>query len=221
MKNSKKKVENNFKNNSNILLFIAILFVSCILISNVLAAKIINIFGFSMTGGVLVFPITYIIGDVLTEVYGFKKSKQIIMYGFICNLLMVLIFALAIKLPYPEFYANQEAFSTILGSTPRILFASFVGYLLGGLSNSYIMEYIKNNSKIKFLWFRTILSTIVGEGLDTLVFITIGFYGTMPNGNLFEMIYLQTIAKVLYEVILTPVTYKVISFIKSKEQIEE
>lgn len=204
---------------SGIFLFISVLFVACILISNILASKIINIFGISMTGGVLVFPITYIIGDVLTEVYGYKKAKKVIMYGFICNLLMVILFAIAIKLPYPQFWGNQDAFVAILSNTPRLLIASFIGYLVGGLSNSFIMEYIKNNSKIKFLWFRTILSTIVGEFLDTTIFLIIGFVGTMAFGNLMFMILCQSLAKILYEVIFTPVTYKTIGFIKKQESI--
>lgn len=202
---------------SSIFLCIALIFISCILISNILASKIISIFGVSMTGGVLVFPITYILGDVITEVYGFKNSKKIIIYGFMCNLLMVILFAIAMKLPYPEYWQNQEAFVATLSNTPRLLLASFIGYLLGGLSNAFIMEYIKNNSKIKYLWFRTILSTIIGEGLDTFIFLIIGFYGTMKTGDLMSMILFQSFAKILYEVILTPLTYKIISFIKSKE----
>ena len=171
-----------------------------------------------MTGGVLVFPITYIIGDVLTEIYGYKKTKKVILYGFLCNLLMVIIFFLAIKLPYPSYWHNQEAFVAILENTPRILFASFVGYLIGGFSNSYIMDYIKNNSKIKFLWFRTILSTIVGEALDTGLFLMIGFFGTMGNNVLFTMIICQTIAKVLYEVAFTPITYFVVKKVRKLEE---
>lgn len=203
--------------NSNTFLFLAILFVTCILISNILASKLILIFGIAMTGGVLVFPISYILGDVITEVYGYKKSKRVIIYGFICNLIMVILFSIAITLPYPEYWINQEAFETILSNTPRLLLASFIGYLIGGLSNSFIMEYIKNNSKIKFLWFRTILSTIVGEGLDTFIFLIIGFYGTMKTGDLMYMILCQSLAKIIYEIILTPVTYKVIKFVKNKE----
>lgn len=113
---------------------------------------------------------------------------------------------------------NQEAFVAILENTPRILFASFVGYLIGGFSNSYIMDYIKNNSKIKFLWFRTILSTIVGEALDTGLFLMIGFFGTMGNNVLFTMIICQTIAKVLYEVAFTPITYFVVKKVRKLEE---
>lgn len=204
---------------SEIFLFISILFITCILVSNILASKIINIFGISMTGGVLVFPITYIIGDVLTEIYGYKKSKKIIIYGFICNLIMVILFYIAMKLPYPEYYLNQDAFVAVLSSTPRLLLASFIGYLAGGLTNSYIMDYIKNNSKIKYLWFRIITSTIIGEFLDTSIFLIIGFIGTMKTNDLLFMIVCQSAAKTLYEIVLTPLTYKTIAYIKKKEEL--
>lgn len=203
---------------SGAFLLISILFVSCILISNILASKIISIFGISMTGGVLLFPVSYIIGDVLSEVYGYQKAKKVIIYGFICNLVMVIAFYLCMKLPYPSYWGNQEAFTTILSNTPRVLLASFIGYLVGGLSNSFIMTYIKNNSKIKYLWFRTILSTIVGEGLDTIIFLTVGFLGFINGSNLIQMIIYQASAKILYEVILTPVTYKVIAYVRNKEE---
>lgn len=212
----KKETKENY---SEIFLFISILFITCILVSNILASKIINIFGISMTGGVLVFPITYIIGDVLTEIYGYKKSKKIIIYGFICNLIMVILFYIAMKLPYPEYYLNQDAFVAVLSSTPRLLLASFIGYLAGGLTNSYIMDYIKNNSKIKYLWFRTITSTIIGEFLDTSIFLIIGFIGTMKTNDLLFMIVCQSAAKTLYEIVLTPLTYKTIAYIKKKEEL--
>ncbi len=212
----KKEIKENY---SEIFLFISILFITCILVSNILASKIINIFGISMTGGVLVFPITYIIGDVLTEIYGYKKSKKIIIYGFTCNLIMVILFYIAMKLPYPEYYLNQDAFVAVLSSTPRLLLASFIGYLVGGLTNSYIMDYIKNNSKIKYLWFRTITSTIIGEFLDTSIFLIIGFIGTMKTNDLLFMIVCQSAAKTLYEIVLTPLTYKTIAYIKKKEEL--
>lgn len=204
---------------SEIFLFISILFITCILVSNILASKIITMFGISMSGGVLVFPITYIIGDVLTEIYGYKKSKKIIIYGFICNLIMVILFFIAMKLPYPEYYLNQDAFVAVLSSTPRLLLASFIGYLVGGLTNSYIMDYIKNNSKIKYLWFRTITSTIIGEFLDTTIFLTIGFVGTIKTNDLIFMIVCQSAAKTIYEIVLTPLTYKTIAYIKKKEEL--
>lgn len=203
--------------NSNIYLFLTVIYVACIMIANILASKIINFLGIPLASGILVFPITYIIGDVLTEVYGYKKAEKTIMYGFLCNLLMSIIFFIAIKLPYPSYWNNQKAFETILENTPRIFIASLAGYLVGGFSNSYIMDKIKKQNKIKYLWFRTILSTIVGETLDTLLFITIGFIGTVHGNTLFQMIFFQALFKILYEVIFTPVTYYVIHKIENKE----
>ena len=218
-KNNKNKRNNNNNNNSNTFMLLTVIYITCILVANILAAKIINIFGISLASGILVFPITYIIGDVLTEVYGYKKAKQVILYGFLCNLIMVVTFYIAMKLPYPAYWANQEAFEIILGNTPRILLASFIGYLVGGFSNSFIMDYIKNNSKIKYLWFRTILSTLVGEALDTTIFVLIGFLGTMNNSAVFMMLLYQLITKVLYEVLFTPVLYIIINKIKKIENI--
>lgn len=213
-----KKVKDNSNNNSNTFLLLTVIYVTCILIANILAAKIINIFGIALASGILVFPITYIIGDVLTEVYGFKKAKQVILYGFLGNLLMVIAFYVAMKLPYPAFWANQEAFELILSNTPRILLASFTGYLAGGFSNSFIMDYIKNNSKIKFLWFRTILSTLVGEALDTSIFILIGFLGTMSTSAVLTMLVSQLVVKVLYEILFTPFLYLITNKIKKIEK---
>ena len=129
---------------------------------------------------------------------------------------MVLIFTIAIKLPYPHYFENQDAFALVLGNTPRLFLASVTAYLIGGISNSYIMNYIKNNSKIKHLWYRTILSTIVGEALDSIIFLTIAFIGNIEFNDLLLMILYQAIAKILFEVILTPLTNKVISFLKKK-----
>lgn len=204
---------------SKLFLLFTVLFVSSILISNIITSKIIYIGGISLTAGILVFPITYIIGDVLTEIYGYKKAQQVIWYGFIANILMISIFFIAIKLPYPDYWVNQEAFSTILGSTPRILCASLMGYLIGSFINAFIMDYIKNNSKIKFLWFRTILSTILGEGVDTIIFITVAFVGTISGVNILSLIISQALAKILYEVLFTPITYNVVKYVRNKEDL--
>ena len=129
---------------------------------------------------------------------------------------MVFIFAIAIKLPYPDYFTNQDSFALVLGNTPRLFIASILAYLIGGLSNSYIMQFIKNNSKIKFLWFRTIISTIIGETLDSIIFLSIAFVGIIDFENLLFMISCQSIAKILFEVIMTPITYKAIKILKKK-----
>ena len=164
----------------------------------------------------MLFPVAYIVGDVIAEVYGYKKSKQTIYMGFLCNLLMVVCIQLAIIMPYPEYWENQAAFAGILGNTPRILLASVVGYIAGSISNSYILNLIKQKSKITHLSFRTILSSIIGEILDTGLFLIIGFIGDIEFSTLCSMICIQSSVKILYEVILTPITCWVIKIIKDK-----
>lgn len=127
---------------------------------------------------------------------------------------MVLIFTIAIHLPYPNYFVNQESFSLVLGNTPRLFLAGVTAYLFGGLSNSFLMNYIKNNSKIKYLWFRTIVSTIVGETIDSIIFLSIAFIGNLALNNLILMIASQALVKILFEVIMTPFTYKIIGILK-------
>ena len=201
---------------TEIFIYLVMLYISSILIANIAAFKIVKLLSFTLTAGTLVFPISYILGDVFSEIYGFKTTKKIIFGGFICNALMVLIFAIAIKLPYPDYFINQDSFALVLGNTPRLFFASVIAYLIGGLSNSYVMHYIKNNSRIKFLWFRTIVSTIIGEALDSILFLSIAFIGNISFDNLIFMILCQSITKILFEIIMTPITYKVISLLKTK-----
>lgn len=202
---------------TEIFIYLVMLYISSILIANVAAFKLVKIFSLTLTAGTLVFPISYILGDVFSEIYGFKVTKKIIIGGFICNALMVLIFAIAIKLPYPNYFHDQEAFSLVLGNTPRLFIASILAYLIGGLSNSYIMQFIKNNSKIKYLWFRTIFSTIIGEALDSIVFLVIAFVGDINFDNILFMILCQSTIKILFEIIMTPITYKIINILKEKE----
>lgn len=201
---------------TEIFIYLVMLYISSILIANIAAFKLVKIFSLTMTAGTLVFPISYILGDVFSEIYGFKITKRIIFGGFLCNALMVFIFAIAIKLPYPDYFTNQDSFALVLGNTPRLFIASILAYLIGGLSNSYIMQFIKNNSKIKFLWFRTIISTIIGETLDSIIFLSIAFVGIIDFENLLFMILCQSIAKILFEIIMTPITYKVIKILKKK-----
>ncbi len=217
MKNSINNNNAENKTNSNLYVLLCIFSVTCVLISNILAAKIILLFGFSVAGGVLVFPLAYITGDVIAEVYGYKKSKQAIFAGFGCNLLMVVFFQIAILLPYPSYWDNQNAFSAVLGSTPRIFIASVVGYIVGSLSNSYVLNAIKGHSKNKHLSFRMIISSVVGEILDTGLFVLIAFLGNIEAGELLIMIVVQSIIKTGYEIVLTPLTCKIIKYVSMKE----
>ena len=191
--------------------------IATLLISNITAVKLFSVGSIVLPTSALLFPITYIVGDIIAEVYGYKKARFVIILGFICNAFMVLFFALAIALPSASTWANQEAFATILGTTPRMFIASLSAFLLGSLSNAYIMDVIKKLTKGKKLWMRTIGSTIVGELLDTLIFVIIAFIGTVPSSAIVTMILCQYIWKVSYEVVATPITYKVINWYKKLE----
>jgi uncharacterized integral membrane protein (TIGR00697 family) len=221
MKNNKKTHNKNIVQNSNLYLFLIILFVSSIISANTVAVKIISIIGFVLPAGVIVFPISYIIGDVLTEVYGFKKAKKAIMLGFIANLMFVLTVTVAKILPSAPVWNDQENFIKILGQTPRILTASLFGYLFGSVSNSLIMSKLKKVFNGKMLWIRTISSTVVGEGVDSLVFITIAFFSKVPNTIIYSMVINQWFFKTAYETIATPITYLVVSYIKRVEKIDK
>lgn len=205
---------------SALFLIIASLFVSCLLISNIIAGKLITVHGLILPAAVILFPITYIFGDVMTEVYGFKKARLVIWIGFACNLLMALVFLAAIALPSPSFWSGQNAYATVLGMTPRIVAASLLGYFLGEWSNAAVISRMKVMTEGRWLWTRTISSTIVGEGLDTIVFIGIAFGGSLPLMVLGQMMLAQYIWKVTYEVLLTPLTYIIVGKLKEKEDVD-
>lgn len=218
MKKQIKKDKLNKKElHSTIFLYLSIVFVVCLLLSNILAAKLLKIGPYSVTSGVLVFPISYIINDILAEVYGYKKAKKVIIFGFIMSLFMVIIFSLAIFLPAPVWFENSEAFKTILGSTPRIAFAGFVAYLLGSLANAKVLVKMKGNNESKF-GIRAIVSTIAGEGIDSLIFVPISFFGTISTEQMLQMILIQVIIKTVYEIICLPLTTFVLGKVKDYEK---
>ena len=196
---------------------ITALFVTVLLISNVVAVKIVSIGMFIIPGAALLFPLSYIFGDILTEVYGYGKDRKVIWIGMICNLLMAAVFIIVGALPSAPAWHNQNAYEAILGLTPRIVAASIVGYFVGEFVNSFVMAKMKIITKGKFLWSRTIGSTLLGEFFDTLLFITIAFMGILPNSLLVTLLISQYIFKVGIEVILTPVTYWVVNFLKRAE----
>ncbi|MCE5257060.1 MAG: queuosine precursor transporter [Spirochaetaceae bacterium] len=196
------------------------LFLTSLLVSNIIAGKLIQVAGTVLPAAVILFPITYILGDVFTEVYGFRRTRIVIWLGFAANLLMSAIFLIVVALPYPEFFQNQSAFATVLGMTPRIVLASLAGYWAGEFGNSIVLSVMKKTMGGRHLWMRTIGSTIVGEGLDTVLFIAISFWGTMPNSALFQMMLAQYLFKVLYEAVFTPFTYLVVGKVKKWEKID-
>lgn len=205
------------ENISKIFLFFTSIYITLILISNILAGRLIAIGNISLTGAVIVFPFTYILSDIFTEVYGFNKNKKIIWLSFMCNLIMVLVFMVVLKLPYPDTFKNSEEYNLVLGTTPRNLVASLVGFLFGNFLNSIIMSKLKVITKGKLLALRTITSTIFGETIDTIIFITIAFWGQFSNEILLLMIINQAIFKILIEIIATPITYKTINKVKKIE----
>jgi uncharacterized integral membrane protein (TIGR00697 family) len=204
-------------NNSKYLYVISAVFVTSLIVSNIIAVKTGNFFGATLPVAVILFPVSYIIGDVLTEVYGYEVARKIILLGFACNALAVIAILLGQALPGASFWDAQEAYERILGFTPRLLMASFSAYLIGELSNAKIMAFVRELTAGRWLWMRTISSTLIGQGLDSLVFLSVAFWGTLPPAVLLTLIFNQWLFKVTYEVIATPLTYVVVNFLKRTE----
>lgn len=199
---------------------IAALFVTCLITANIIAVKFILLLGFLVPAGVIVFPLSYLFGDVLTEVYGYAATRRVIWLGFFCNALAVLAFTIGGIAPGAPFWHDQSAYNAILGYVPRLLLGSFVAYLVGEFTNSFVLARLKIATKGRWLWMRTIGSTLVGEGLDTLIFIVVAFSGTIPASAMLQAVLTQWIFKVAYEVLATPFTYWVVGFLKRKEQLD-
>ena len=187
------------------------IFCASLIISNVLAFKTISLLGVVLPAAVIIFPIVYIVNDTMTEVFGYSKAKIAIFTGFIMNAIAVLAYNIAIIAPYPEYFSGQDSFSLVLGSSARVFIASITAYLIGSLANAKIMDKMKNG---KSLMARCVFSTLCGEGLDAMIFITIAFVGTMPITELIKMIIAQAIFKTVYEIIAFPITNIVIKNLK-------
>jgi queuosine precursor transporter len=196
------------------------LFVTCLLTANTTAAKLITLGGVTLTAGIVIFPISYILGDVLTEVWGYGAARRVIWLGFGCNALMVAAVWLGGELPPAPFWRGQAAYQEILGQTPRILVASFLAYLVGEFANSYVLAKLKIATGGRWLWVRTIGSTIVGEGLDSALFVTLAFGGAVPPGAVVGLVLGQWWVKVVYEAAATPLTYAAVGWLKSRERVD-
>ncbi|WP_339736084.1 queuosine precursor transporter [uncultured Sunxiuqinia sp.] len=206
------------KNKVSVLFLLAgVLFAACLLISNILASKIILIGPWSAPAGVLIFPLAYIINDVIVEVWGYTKARLIIWSGFGVNLLAVFFLMLAIYMPAAPFYNAQEAFQTVLGSSVRIVFASLTAYVVGSFLNAYVMSKFKLMTKGKGFSLRAIASTMVGEGADSMIFITIAFVGIFPLSVILGMILVQALLKTAYEIMILPLTILVVRKVKAFE----
>ncbi|RUT12935.1 transporter [Chroococcidiopsis cubana SAG 39.79] len=197
---------------------IATLFVTVLLISNITSTKIVSLGWFTFDGGTLIFPLSYIFGDILTEVYGYSRSRKVIWLGFFCAFLMAVTFSLVGALPPAADWKYQEAYHQILGSTPRIVAASLIAYWVGEFSNSFILAKLKILTRGKWLWTRTIGSTLVGQVLDTVIFILIAFFGIVPNSVIWALIVSNYLFKCGIEILFTPMTYMVTNWLKRQEQ---
>ncbi|MBI4671811.1 MAG: queuosine precursor transporter [Chloroflexi bacterium] len=206
--------------NSPYFVIIAAVFVTCLITANIIAVKLVDVFGLILPAAVIIFPISYIVGDVLTEVYGYAAARRVIWLGFFCNLLAVVAIWVAGLLPAASFWQGQSAYETILGFTPRLLIASFLAYLVGEFANSLVLAKMKIATNGRWLWTRTIASTIIGQGLDSLVFITIAFAGIIPLDGMVNAVIGQWGFKVVYEVIATPLTYMVVGWLKRAENLD-
>jgi uncharacterized integral membrane protein (TIGR00697 family) len=199
---------------------IVALYVTSLITANTVAVKVLEFGPWVTDAGLITFPIAYIVGDVLTEVYGYAAARRVIWLGFICNLIAVGTFQLAGALPAESSWEGGDAYSMIFGSTPRILVASFCAYLIGEFANSYILARMKVLTNGRWLWTRTIGSTVVGQGLDSVVFVLIAFGGVFSTGVLQDMILTNWVLKTGYEVIATPGTYWVVNKLKAAEGID-
>ena len=199
---------------------ITAVFVTCLVTANIIAVKLIDVLGVIVPAAVIIFPVSYIFGDVLTEVYGYAQARQVIWIGFLCNLLAVVAIVLGQALPAAGFWDGQAAYERILGYSPRLLVASFLAYLVGEFLNSYVLAKLKIATRGRWLWARTIGSTLVGQAGDSLVFIAVAFWGSMGNAELLRVIATQWLVKSGYEALATPFTYGVVSFLKRVEGLD-
>ena len=209
------------KKHSSLKLLLTVIFVSCLIVSNIIAGKQIQLpFDLIMPAAVIVFPITYILSDIFSEVYGYKWSRATNYLGLTMNLFAVIVFAIAIKIPAPAFYENQEAFKTILGNTPRILIASTLGLWIGDYLNDNVFKLMKKKyqSSHKNYESRAILSSLVGQIGDSLIFIPIAFYGAMPVEAMMKMVLTQALLKVGYEIIILPISKRLMIKVSAYER---
>ena len=214
--------ENPLKNRSGenmSLIVITALFVTSSLVSNIMAVKVIGLFNlFYFDAGTIMFPLAYVLGDVLTEIWGYRTTRKIIFLTFFCNILMIISTQIATWLPSPDYLnSTAQAYNSIFSYVPRIVLASLTGFLLGELSNAWVMDKMKQKTKGKHLWLRTIGSSIVGYVFDTVPFVLIAFAGTVTWRDLLLMMALQYVAKLAIEACIgTPLAYAIISKIKKQ-----
>lgn len=205
---------------SGTFVLVAAVFITSLITANIIAVKLIDVAGLVLPAAVIIFPLSYIFGDVLTEVYGYRQARRVIWLGFLCNLVAVAAIWVAQLLPPAQFWEAQGAYERILGYTPRLLVASFLAYLVGEFANSFVLARLKIATGGRWLWTRTIGSTLIGQGLDSLIFMTLAFAGTIPDAQLAAAIITQWLFKTAYEVAATPLTYQVVNSLKRREGLD-
>lgn len=215
LKNKEMKTEN--KQVSVLFMLFGILFCVCLITANVLETKQISIGTINITGGLLVFPVSYIINDCVCEVWGFRKARLLIWSGFAMNLIFVAFGALADAIPGAPYWHNDEGFHAIFGLAPRIAAASFVAFLVGSFINAYVMSRMKLSSHGKHFSVRAVVSTLFGETADSLVFFPLALSGVVPAGEMMSLIISQVVLKTLYEIVVLPVTVRVVKKVKEHD----
>ena len=201
-------------------MIMGIMFCVCLIAANLFETKIVQIGSYSMTAGFIVFPVSYIINDCIAEVWGFRKARLIIWMGFLMNFFVVTLGGIAVALPAAPFWEGDEAFRFVFGLARRIAFASLTAFLIGSFLNAWVMSRMKLRDKERRFAWRAILSTLVGEGADSLIFFPMAFAGLMPVNELAKLMLLQVTAKTLYEVIALPLTTRVVRYVKRREGID-
>jgi queuosine precursor transporter len=196
------------------------IFVVILLISNLVGQKVTAIGWFRISGAQVFFPITYIFGDVFTEVYGYAASRRAIWIGFMASALLAILGLFAVWLPPAPEWPNQEAFQIVFDFVPRMIAASLIAFWCGEFANSYVMARMKLWTDGRWLWTRTVGSTVVGQAVDTVIVMLLAFAGTVPISSIGKLVVSSYLGKVLYEVLATPMTYAVVNFLKRREGVD-
>ena len=209
------------KQESVLFLLFSMLFCVCLITANVLETKQMAFGPISITGGLIVFPVSYIINDCVCEVWGYRKTRMLIWLGFSMNFLFVIFAALCDAIPGAPYWDNEAGFHAIFGLAPRVAAASFVAFIVGSFANAYVMSRMKVSSQGKNFSLRAIMSTILGETADSLIFFPLALGGVVPNSELPVLIVSQIVLKTLYEIVVLPITIQVVKFTKRHEGIDE
>lgn len=203
---------------SVLFMLFSILFTVCLITANLLGAKQIALGPISLTGGILIFPISYIINDCVCEVWGYSKVRLLIWVGFLMDFFFVAVCGLCDIIPGAPYWDNDAGFHAIFGLAPRIAFASFMAFIIGSFTNAYVMSKMKVKSKGKHFSVRAIFSTILGEGADSLIFFPIAFMGVIPTSELPILMFWQVVIKTSYEIVVLPITIQVVNWVKQHEK---